>query len=92
MVNGEYNLVQVSANVKYTGNDEGLIGNYPLVIWENKTAPILEGREEDGMSKVFADVATHRNYNGHWFVRTSSTLLPAAACCPLPFRLPMPFL
>lgn len=67
MSNGEYRLIQVSAPVRYEGNPEGLEGVYPLVIWENKACPILGGREEDGMPKVFADVASERHVGDHWF-------------------------
>ena len=71
MSNGEYRLIQVSVPVRYEGNEEGLVGVYPLVIWENKACPILGGREEDGMPKVFADVASERHVGDHWFTAAS---------------------
>ncbi len=71
MSNGEYCLIQVAAPVRYAGNSEGLEGVYPLIIWENKTCPILGGREEDGMPKVFADVASERHVGDHWFTAAS---------------------
>ena len=57
MAGGEYRLIQVASPVRYVGNSEGLEGQYVFVIWENKTCPIIGGREEDGMPKVFADIS-----------------------------------
>lgn len=71
MSGGEYRLIQVTAPVKYLGNSEGLGGDYALVIWENKTCPIIGGREEDGVPKVFADIASERHVGDHWFTAAS---------------------
>ena len=71
MAGGEYRLIQVSAPVRYMGNSEGLEGEYVFVIWENKACPIIGGREEDGMPKVFADIASERHIGDHWFTSAS---------------------
>ena len=71
MSGGEYRLIQVTAPVKYLGNSEGLSGDYALVVWENKTCPIIGGREEDGVPKVFADIANERRVDNHWFTTAS---------------------
>jgi len=71
MAGGEYRLIQVSVPVKYMGNSDGLAGEYALVIWENKTCPIIGGREEDGMPKIFADIPCERHYGDHWFTGAS---------------------
>lgn len=71
MTGGEYRLIQLASPVRYVGNAEGLEGEYPLVIWENKTCPIIGGREEDGMPKIFADVAAERHQEDHWFTAAS---------------------
>ncbi|MDD4896777.1 MAG: acetoacetate decarboxylase family protein, partial [Atribacterota bacterium] len=71
MAGGEYRLIQVTAPVKYTGSSEGLTGEYALVVWENKTCPIIGGREEDGVPKIFADIANERYLNDHWFTTAS---------------------
>ena len=71
MSGGEYRLIQVSAPVKYLGNSDGLSGDYALVVWENKTCPIIGGREEDGVPKVFADIANERRVDNHWFTTAS---------------------
>jgi len=68
---GEYRLIQASAPVRYIGNSEMLLGEYVLVIWENKACPIIGGREEDGMPKIFADIASERHVGGHWFTAAS---------------------
>ena len=71
MSGGEYRLIQITAPVKYLGNPEGLCGDYALVIWENKTCPIIGGREEDGVPKLFADIASERHFGDHWFTAAS---------------------
>jgi len=71
MIGGEYRLIQVTTPVKYVGNSEGLEGVYALVVWENKTCPIIGGREEDGVPKVFADISSERHLENHWFVAAS---------------------
>lgn len=71
MSGGEYRLIQLSVPVRFCGEGEELEGEYPLVIWENKACPIIGGREEDGMPKIFADVAAERHYEDHWFTAAS---------------------
>lgn len=71
MAGGEYRLIQASVPVRYEGNAEGLVGEYVLVIWENKTCPIVGGREEDGMPKIFADIASERHAGDRWFASAS---------------------
>ncbi len=71
MAGGEYRLIQASVPVRYEGNSEGLVGEYVLVIWENKACPIIGGREEDGMPKIFADIASERHVGERWFTSAS---------------------
>ena len=52
---------------------------FALVVWENKTAPILGGREETGIPKIYADIEdlhkiqqnyfTNASYEGNTFLR-----------------------
>ncbi|NMB77594.1 MAG: acetoacetate decarboxylase family protein [Methanomicrobiales archaeon] len=56
MHGGAYNLVDVSVPVRFNGKKDSLTGSYPLVTWENKTAPILGGREQTGIPKIFCDI------------------------------------
>ncbi|NLZ14346.1 MAG: acetoacetate decarboxylase family protein [Thermotogaceae bacterium] len=71
MSGGEYRLIQVTVPVKFTSKSEELYGDYALVVWENKTCPIIGGREEDGVPKVFADIANERHVEDHWFTFAS---------------------
>lgn len=71
MSGGEYRLIQLSAPVEYVGNSDGLAGEYVFVIWENKACPIIGGREEDGMPKLFADIAFERHIKDHWYTAAS---------------------
>lgn len=71
MSGGEYRLIQASVPVTYMGSEESLDGEYMLVIWENKTCPIIGGREEDGMPKIYADIAALRHNGDHWFTAAS---------------------
>lgn len=53
---GHYNLVGVSSPVRFNGKKDHVDASYPLVMWENQTAPILTGREQTGVPKIFADI------------------------------------
>jgi hypothetical protein len=76
---GAYNLIAVNAPVAYLDGQERLEGGYALVLWENKTAPILTGREKTGIPKLFADIQdlhqlgerlfTNASYEGSAFLR-----------------------
>lgn len=54
MGGGHYTLIAVMTPARHIAS--GTEGHFVLVIWENKTAPILGGREETGMPKIFADI------------------------------------
>jgi acetoacetate decarboxylase len=56
LAGGQYNLISVGVPVRFNGKKDRLDGTYPLVIWENKTTPILTGREQTGMPKVYAEI------------------------------------
>ena len=54
MSGGYYSLVALMTPARHVStNTEGV---YVLIIWEDKTAPILGGREKCGMPKVFAEI------------------------------------
>jgi len=57
MGGGYYSLIAFMTPVRHRAS--GVEGAYVLVIWENKTAPILGGREETGMPKIFAEIPDH---------------------------------
>jgi len=60
MAGAGYNLVAVNVPVEYRHGSERLTGSYALVVWESKPTPILGGREQTGIPKIFADVADPR--------------------------------
>ncbi len=68
---GAYNLIAVNAPVEYTHGRERLEGQYALVLWENKTDPILRGREQSGMPKLFADIQDLHQLSDRLFINAS---------------------
>ncbi len=78
LLGGQYNLINVGVPVRFDGKKDKIEGSYPLVVWENKTAPILGGREQTGIPKVYADIedlhilnqyyATTASYEGNTFL------------------------
>ena len=55
MAGSYYNLVTVAAPVRFVGQRDRLEGVFALVVWENKTTPILTGNMM-GVPKIFADI------------------------------------
>jgi acetoacetate decarboxylase len=78
MGGGYYNVINVSAPVRFHGKKDQLDGDYALVVWENKTRPIIGGREETGIPKIYADIeelhivrphySTTASYDGNTFL------------------------
>jgi len=71
MGGSQYSLIAVSVQVQYTAGSEPIDGVYHLVLWENKAEPILGGREEAGMPKVFADIPEYRRIGDNLSVNAS---------------------
>jgi acetoacetate decarboxylase len=71
LAGGAYNLITVGVPVACAQDREHLEGLYVLVIWENKTAPILNGREQSGMPKIFADIEDHHQLGDRVFTNAS---------------------
>lgn len=71
MAGSSYNLVQVSAPVRFDGARDRVEAEYVLVIWENKTTPILTGREETGFPKIYADIEDLHSFAGNYFTTVS---------------------
>ena len=75
---GKYNLVLITVPARFDGTKDHVDAAYPLVVWENRTAPILTGREQTGVPKIFADIedlhiyrpnyATSVSYEGNTFL------------------------
>jgi acetoacetate decarboxylase len=85
LAGGHYNVVAADVPVRFVGKRDRLEGNYNLVTWENLTTPIIGGREENGVPKIYADITDlHANaasylgapdyfanasYDGNTFIR-----------------------
>ena len=82
MAGSYYNLIWVAAPVRFNGQQDRLDGSFALVIWENKTTPILTGREM-GLPKIYADIEdlhiidetyrTRVGYEGNAFLHMEMT-------------------
>lgn len=71
MGGSQYSLVTVSTPVRYMETSDPIEGVFHHVLWEDKTAPILGGREEAGMPKVFADIPEYRRMENSLSVNAS---------------------
>jgi acetoacetate decarboxylase len=71
MSGGSYNLIGVTVPVAYTHGRERLEGGFALVVWENKTTPILPGREITGIPKIFANIEEHHQLGDKLFTNAS---------------------
>jgi acetoacetate decarboxylase len=82
MAGSYYNLVTVAAPVRFNGRHDRLEGAYALVVWENKTTPILTGNTM-GVPKIYADIEdlhivadtyrTRLSYEGSTFLQLEMT-------------------
>jgi acetoacetate decarboxylase len=71
MHGGQYNVINVGVPVRFHGKKDELDGIYTLVVWENKTTPILGGREQTGQPKIFADIEDLHILNPHYATTAS---------------------
>lgn len=71
MAGGHYNLIDVQVPVMYVQGPEPIEGWYALVVWENKACPILGGREQTGIPKIFADIEDHHELGQRVFTNAS---------------------
>jgi acetoacetate decarboxylase len=60
MSGGGYRTATFGVSAGYDGNVDQVGGQYILVMCEDKTIPILGGREQLGVPKVFADISSAR--------------------------------
>jgi acetoacetate decarboxylase len=68
----DYNIISVSAPAVYRGERDVVSGNYALVLWEDLTAPILSGREMQGIPKIYGQIEDHRVFRGTWSTALSN--------------------
>jgi hypothetical protein len=59
-----YNTLGVTIPVMFTGEVDRAIGSFLAVLWENLTDPILTGREELGVSKIYCELPEPRIHQG----------------------------
>ena len=71
MGGSQYSLITVSVPVRYVAGTEPIDGVYHLVLWEDKCEPILGGREEAGMPKIFCDLPEYRRIENSLAVNAS---------------------
>jgi len=95
-----YNIVQVQIpNVGFEGRDGRVTGAFVPVVWENLADPIITGREELGMAKIYAEIPDHAPteggllssaaWLGYCFLQLEASALADA---PPPAEAPSPFL
>jgi acetoacetate decarboxylase len=65
MAAGGYNLVAVNVPVLYRNESDNIAGSFAMAVWESKATPILGGREQTSIPKIFADVADLRQFDNH---------------------------
>lgn len=56
LAGGGYNLLGVNVAATFRGQVDTVAGGYCVILWEDRTEPILSGREQTGIPKVFADI------------------------------------
>lgn len=76
-----YNLIITGVPARFMGRKDRLQGLYALVLWENNTKPILTGREENGLPKIYSEIEDIKKlgneyygtatYEGHAFMKLS---------------------
>jgi acetoacetate decarboxylase len=66
LAGGNYNIIAVSTPATYPGEVDTVAGNYALILWENLTDPILPGREQQGVPKVYGEIDDHRAFKDTW--------------------------
>lgn len=72
LAGGSYNLVAINIPVTFRGDQGDVAGYYALVVWENRTAPILPGRERTGIAKIAAEIPELRQVKNRWYGSMSS--------------------
>jgi acetoacetate decarboxylase len=72
MAGGGYRFALISVSAQFDGQDGHFEGNYVLCMPEDKTLPIITGREWLGMPKFFADISSIRVMDdGHFRTEVS---------------------
>ncbi|RIJ20809.1 hypothetical protein D1224_14120 [Henriciella barbarensis] len=84
-----YNIVAVNIAARWEA--EGIDGWYCLVVWENRATPILPGREQTGIPKIFGEVEALRRFPdatvrtwSHYGGHTHCEILASDVCVATP--------
>jgi len=59
-----YNFMEVLFSATFEGEEESVEGDFVSVMWESIPDPVLPGREEIGLPKLFADVSNLETAHG----------------------------
>lgn len=66
MAGGEFRTAAFLAEARFDGEKDHVIGDYILAMFENHTWPIIGGREDTGIPKLYADISDIKVMpNGH---------------------------
>lgn len=66
MADRGYRMAGVQVAARFDGEKDHVEGDYVLVMFENDTIPIIGGREQSGVPKLYADISTVETQpNGH---------------------------
>lgn len=57
MAGGEYRTATIQVSAQFKGKSDNVEGDYILVMFENDTLPIICGREDLGVPKMYADIS-----------------------------------
>jgi hypothetical protein len=83
LAGGGYNLIGANVAATYRGEVDTVAGGYCVILWEDATEPILTGREQTGIPKVYADITDLEPRAGGFGVRaTVSPPAPARRLAP----------
>jgi hypothetical protein len=67
-----YNFVAVSFPARFRGRRSEAVGPFVAILWENRADCCITGREEVGVSKIFADIYPPSVLNGeHHYLATT---------------------
>jgi acetoacetate decarboxylase len=72
MAGGGYSVAVFQVDASFDGEKDHLKGDYILVMFENQTWPIIAGREDLGIPKLFSDISPVKSMSsGHTRCETS---------------------
>ncbi|MFN2188185.1 MAG: acetoacetate decarboxylase family protein [Candidatus Promineifilaceae bacterium] len=57
LAGGEYRIATVQVAARFDGEEDHVEGDFILIMFENRTLPIIGGREHLGVPKLFSDIS-----------------------------------